>query len=143
MAKRSAPRIQTNERNGEIGAAGAHIHPHIKNAEGKGETITAESNNSRLQIPSIRFKDPNHARSLHNFHRSEGGEGSFMIGKNNNSKQIENFGSSYKLAGDAEMEDKCPLFPSLFIFPWRSASFWSVLQETDDGAAALMSDAVR
>lgn len=31
------------------------------------------------------------------------------------------------------MEDKCPLFPSLFIFPRRSASFWSFLQETDDG----------
>lgn len=53
--------IPTNERNGEIGAAGAHIHPRIKNAEGKGETITAESNNRRLQIPSIRFKDTNQA----------------------------------------------------------------------------------
>lgn len=57
---------QTNERNGEMGAAGAHIHPRIKNAEGKGETIRAKSNNSRLQIPSIRFKDTNHAGSLHN-----------------------------------------------------------------------------
>lgn len=56
-----------------------------------------------------------------------------MIGENNNSKQIENFGSSSKLAGDAEMEDKCPLFPSLFIFPRRSASFWSFLQETGGG----------
>lgn len=59
-------RLLTNERNGEIGAAGARIRPRIKkNVEGKGETITAESNNTRLQIPSIRFKDTNHARRVH------------------------------------------------------------------------------
>lgn len=43
-------------------------------AEGKGETIRAESNNSRLQIPSIRFKDTNPAGSLQKREEERRGE---------------------------------------------------------------------
>lgn len=50
----------------EISAAGADIHPNIKNSEGKGETITQKSNNTPLQITSIKFKDTDHASAMHN-----------------------------------------------------------------------------